>query len=424
MTTGATSPATQVAWYKTITRKQWRALLAAWMGWGLDAMDVMLYSMVIVAVMKELGIDTQTGGMLASVTLLMSAVGGVVFGMVADKIGRIRAMMISMLVYSVFTALCGFAQNLTQLMIFRTILGLGMGGEWVTGAALVNEQWPAEHRAKAQAFVSSGWGFGYAAAAIITGLVMPQWGWRAVFFAGIIPALVAVWIRYNTEESDVWSQHQKEVVKVKSDEPSSLQRLAMVFKKEYLKNTVVVSLLGIFSQFAYWAIVTWIPGYLSMPIEKGGAGLSIVKSSTWVIVMMVGAVLGYVTFGFMADKFGRKKAFGLYFLVSALLVPIYSTTKDPQTLLILGPFIGFFCSGYFSGFGTLLAELYPTEIRATAQGFIYNLGRGLAAFAPYTIGTLALYYGLGGAFMLAAAFFVVSFVLVFFIPETKGKALL
>lgn len=409
-------------WYKEINKTQWRALLASGMGWALDAMDVMLYSMVIVALMKELNINTKTGGLLASFTLLSSALGGIIFGMLADRIGRTKALMGSILIYSIFTGACGLSQTVTQLAIFRILLGLGMGGEWVSGAALITESWPAKHRGKAMGFVQSCWAIGYALAALITAIVMPHYGWRGVFFAGILPALATLWIRYNTEEPTIWVEEKKKASQEKRI-TGSLAGLAEIFRGKYLRLTLTTSFLSICAMFAYWGLFTWIPGYLSMPVEKGGAGLNILKSSTWVIAVQAGAWLGYVTYGFIADKFGRRLSFVLYFLAAAALVLAYGNIRDPNTLLLIGPFVGFFGSGYFSGFGAVLAELYPTHVRATAQGFIYNIGRGLSAFAPFIVGALAVKWGIGAALGITSLAFVLGAFTTIFVPETKGKEL-
>lgn len=411
-----------VPWYREINKTQWRALIASGMGWALDAMDVMLYSMVIVALMKELNIDTKTGGLLASFTLLSSAVGGIIFGMLADRIGRTKALMGSILIYSIFTGACGLSQTVTQLAVFRILLGLGMGGEWVSGAALITESWPAKHRGKAMGFVQSCWAIGYALAAIITAVVMPHYGWRGVFFAGILPALAVLWIRYNTEESVIWVEEKKKALQEKRL-VGSLAGLAEIFRSRHLRLTLTTSFLSICAMFAYWGLFTWIPGYLSMPVDKGGAGLNILKSSTWVIAVQVGAWFGYVTYGFIADKFGRKLSFIVYFLAAALLVLVYGNIRNPNTLLFIGPLVGFFGSGYFSGFGAVLAELYPTQVRATAQGFIYNIGRGVSAFAPFIVGALALKWGIGAALGITSLAFALAAFTTLFVPETKGKEL-
>lgn len=407
-------------WYKEVTKNQWRALIAASSGWALDAMDVMLYSMVLVHVMADLQMDKTTGGFLATLTLLSSAVGGILFGMVADRYGRTKSLMLSIFVYSIFTFLCGFSETVTQLAVFRLLLGIGMGGEWVAGAALITETWDAKHRGKAMGFVQSAWAIGYAFAAIVAGLISPLWGWRGVFFFGIIPALVAIWIRKGTKEPEIWEKMKQESSKVKQAKPKLLE----LFSSKIIRWTMLGAALSVCAQFGYWGLFTWIPSYLGTPIDKGGAGLDILKSTTWIVIMQTGAWFGYVTFGFLADKIGRRKTFILFFVMAALLVPVYGMTHDATSLLLLGPFVAFFGSGYFSGFGSVLAELFPTEIRATGQGFCYNFGRGIAATAPTVVGFMATSIGLGAAFgFLAIAFALAALLVIAFLPETKGKVL-
>lgn len=410
----------QAPWYKEINKTQWRALIAAGSGWALDAMDVMLYSMILVQVMADLQMNQTTAGFLATLTLLSSAIGGILFGMVADRYGRTKSLMISIFVYSLFTFLCGFSETVTQLAIFRLLLGLGMGGEWVAGAALITETWDAKHRGKAMGLVQSAWAIGYALAAIVAGVISPLWGWRGVFFFGLIPALLAIWVRKGTKEPDIWVKSKQNPSQKKSEKP----KLVELFSSKAVKWTVLGSLLSVCAQFGYWGLFTWIPTYLGQPVEQGGVGLDILKSTTWIVIMQTGAWLGYVSFGFMADKIGRRKTFVLFFALAALLVPFYGMTHDPTNLLILGPFVAFFGSGYFSGFGAVLAELFPTEIRATGQGFCYNFGRGVAATAPTVVGFMATTMGLGAAFgFLSISFGLAALLVLFFLPETRGKQL-
>lgn len=408
-------------WYKEVTQTQWRALIAAGSGWALDSMDVMLYSMILVHVMADLQMDQTMGGFLATLTLLSSAIGGILFGMVADRYGRTKSLMLSILIYSLFTFLCGFSQTITHLAIFRFLLGIGMGGEWVAGAALITETWDAKHRGKAMGLVQSAWAVGYALAAIVAGVISPLWGWRGVFFFGIVPALVAIWIRKGTKEPEIWEKMKADESKQKT---KSKPKLAELFSGKILRWTILGAALSVCAQFGYWGLFTWIPSFLGTPIDQGGAGLDIMKSTTWIVIMQTGAWFGYVLFGFMADKFGRRKAFILFFVMAAILVPIYGMTSDATRLLILGPFVAFFGSGYFSGFGAVLAELFPTEIRATGQGFCYNFGRGVAATAPTVIGFMATSIGLGAAFgFLAIAFGLAALLVLLFLPETLGKQL-
>lgn len=411
----------QLPWYKEATKSQWKSLIAAGSGWAMDAFDVMIYSLVIVSIMKEFSLNTAVGGMLASLTLLSSAFGGMMFGVIADKFGRTKALMASILLYSIFTAACGLAQDLQQLIVFRILLGLGMGGEWASGAALITESWPARHRAKAMGLVQSSWTIGYAFAALASMIIVPQFGWRMLFFVGILPALVTFWIRRNIEEPEIWQNQKK--AEASGGKTGIIAGYRILFSRPYLKNTICLAMLLIFAQFGYWGIFTWVPGFLGSPVEQGGAGLNIVKSGVWIIAMQVGGFAGLVSFGFFADKIGRKKAFIIYFAMAAFLIPFYAFTKDPTILLILGPFVTFFGQGHFSGCGPIMAEIYPTKIRATAQGFLYNFGRGVSALGPVAVGALALSKGLGSSLAITSIAFILGIVAMFFLPETKGKEL-
>jgi MFS family permease len=407
-----------MAWYKSITTQQRRALVSASLGWMLDSMDIMLYAMVLAHLMKDFGMSTATAGLMGSLTLLASAVGGIAFGLVADRLGRVKALMGSILIYSVFTGACGLSQNIVQLAVFRVLLGLGMGGEWATGASLVAETWPSEHRGKALGIMQSSWAVGYALAAAITALILPRWGWRAVFFVGVLPALLTLWIQKRVEEPEIWKKSAAE-----KKQRTSVAGLSEIFRRPLLRDTLVTTLVNAGTMFAWWGLFTWIPAYLGMPADQGGLGLSVIKTSTWIIVMQVGMWLGYVSFGFISDSIGRKKTYIIFLFAAAALVILYSSARQNIVLLLLGPLVAFFGTGYFSGFGTITAEIFPTRIRASAQGFTYNIGRGLSALAPFTIGALAKGHGLVLAFYSTAGFFLFSAVAAFALPETKGRSL-
>jgi MFS family permease len=378
-------------------------------------MDVQLYALILVEVMKALSVDRATGGLLASLTLLASAFGGVVLGAVADRIGRTRALMVSIVIYSVFTACCGFCQTVTQLAVCRILLGIGMGGEWAAGAALIAETWPAEHRGKAMGIMQSAWALGYAAAASAVAIVLPRFGWRAVFFIGILPAFAAVWIRSKVPEPAIWVRSRTS--------PRSSVGILRIFSGTQRKNTLVVTLMNAATMFAWWGLFTWIPSYLRLPLDKGGAGLTVVGSSVWIIVMTVGQLIGYVSFGFLSDALGRRKTYLIYLVTATALVPLYGATRQPALLLVLGPLVAFFGTGYFSGFGAITAELFPTDIRAFAQGLTYNIGRVASAVAPFAVGRFAETRGLGSAFSLVAVAFGIAAAFAAFLPETQGRAL-
>jgi MFS family permease len=400
-------------WWRAADARAHRALLAASLGWMLDAFDVMLYAMVLTAVMADLGLTKPQAGLLGSVTLVAAAAGGIVFGFIADRHGRTRALMGSVLLYSIFTGMCGLAQNLWQLAIFRVLLGIGMGGEWASGAALVSEVWPADHRGKALAFMQSSWAIGYGAAAIVTALVLPIWGWRAVFFVGVLPALFTLWVQRHVEEPEMWRRAAR-VARVP---------FADAFRGRLGAVTLAVTLMNACALFGWWGLNTWVPAYLLLPSSEGGIGLGVRATSALVVAMQVGMWFGYVTFGFISDAVGRKRAYVVFLLCASVLLPLYGLTKNPMVLLALGPFVAFFGTGHFSGFGPLTAEIYPTSMRARAQGFTYNIGRIASAAAPFAVGSLAATRGFGAAFLVTGASFLLAAIVWLWIPETHGRDL-
>ena len=407
-----------LGWWHEGTPEGRRALIAAALGWMLDAFDVMLYALVLKSIMTEFGLTTEIAGLLGSATLIASAVGGMIFGVIADRYGRTRALMGSVLIYSIFTAACGFAQSVTQLAVFRVLLGLGFGGEWASGAALVSETWPAEHRGKALGFMQSSWAIGYGLAAIVTMLVLPQWGWRGVFFVGILPALLTIWIRRNVTEPRIWLEARGKVSK-----HTRRARFADVFHGRMLKLTVAVTVMNACTMFAWWGFNLWLPGYLSLPSSAGGMGFSSGVMTGLIVAMQVGMWFGYVTFGFISDAIGRKRAYVTYVLLAAVLIFAFISVDAPLVLLGLGPLAAFFATGYFSGFGAVTAEIYPTAIRATAQGFTYNVGRIASAIAPFAVGSLAQTRGFRAALSLTSVAFVCAAVAWIAIPETRGRQL-
>jgi MFS family permease len=403
-------------WWREAPRSAKKALVAASLGWMLDSFDVMLYSLVLASLMLDLNLSKATAGLLGSMTLLAAAAGGLLFGIFADRFGRTRALMASVLIYAIFTAACGLAHNFIQLAIFRILLGIGMGGEWASGASLVSETWPAEHRGKALGLMQSSWAIGYALAALAAAVVMPLGGWRAVFFVGVLPAFFTLWIRRSIEEPEVWTRTRNKT-------SSAFKGFAEIFRGKLLPLTVVLTLMNACCLFAWWGFNLWVPAYLSLPTSRGGIGLTSSAMSIVVIVMQVGMWIGYVTFGFVSDAIGRKKTYITYLLAAATLLLIYGTTRSPLLLLILGPFVAFFGTGYYTGFAAVTAEIYETRLRSTAQGFTYNAGRVASAVAPFTVGTLAQKHGFGAAFTVGALAFLIAAFFWIWIPETKGRPL-
>jgi len=409
---GRTASSGLLAWWRQGTPEGRRALVAASLGWMLDSFDVMLYALVLAAIMPELGMSKETAGLLGSMTLLSAAAGGIAFGVIADRFGRTRALMASVLIYSIFTAACGLAQNAAQLAVFRVLLGIGMGGEWASGAALVSETWADEHRGKALGLMQSAWAIGYAAAAFVTMLVLPRWGWRAVFLVGILPAFLTLWVRSKVEEPRLWRET-----------PRQRGGFAAIFKGGLLRLTVPLTIMNAFTLFGWWGFNLWLPGYLSLPRESGGMGIPAATMSVFIIAMQVGMWFGYVTFGFVSDRVGRKRTYVVYTVTASMLILLYISVRTPVLLLLLGPFVAFFATGYFSGFGAVTAEVYPTGIRASAQGFTYNMGRVTSALAPFAVGSLAQSHGFQAALSLTSAAFALAAITWIWIPETRGRAL-
>lgn len=410
-------PAQPLAWYRAAGPVQWRSLGAAGLGWTFDGMNMMLYALALSSIQRDFGLSSAVAGSLASVTLFTTAVGGVLGGYFADRFGRARVLSASIMVYSLFTGMVTTSHTIWGLAFWRGVSGFGLGPVWSAGSALVSETWPAEHRGKAIGFMQAGWAVGYLLAAILTGLVLPAYGWRPLFFIGIAPAILAIWIWRRVPEPELWRRSAESIT-------PTAPRFKELFKGLLLKRLIIATMVCSSVLFAYWGLFTWIPAYLSSPISRGGAALSIVRSSAWIVPTQIGAFFGYTSFGIFSDRFGRRPVFQAFVLIAAVLVPIYGlAASSPVTLLLLGPLIGFFAHGFFSVFGAMLAELFPSAVRATAQGLAYNTGRAFGALAPIVIGAVADRRGIGRALAITSAFFIAGGAIIAFLPETKGETL-
>jgi len=440
------------------TPGQRRTLLAAAMGWALDAFDAMLYSLVLALLMRDLGMSKTLAGSLGTLTLLASGIGGVLFGFLADRIGRKQALMASILTYSVCSFASGLATSIAMLAMARFVLGLGMGGEWNTGATLVAESWPTEFRAKAISIVQSSWALGFAAAALVAGPVARYYGWRAVFFVGILPAVITLWIQRSVPESEMWRERMSPQHEAGDDGGNSppfdklragflakdarngapsvrgaacrdvtsyaSARFSVIFKPPYAKHTFALLLFNFFGMFAWWGLFTWLPPYLSLPVEQGGRGFGVMGMTTLMVVLnLCGMFPGYASFGWVADHLGRRKAFLVYTLVAALLIPLYAAARSQGVLLVLGTLVAFFGTGIFSGSGIMGSEIFPTAVRARALGFTYNGARTLSSVAPLVIGRVGQTKGLSWAFYLCAAGYLLAALMTTQLPETKGRRL-
>ena len=415
------------------TPAQRRTLLAAALGWALDAFDAMLYALVLALLMRDLGMSKTTAGLLGTLTLLASGMGGVLFGFLADRVGRKRALMASILTYSVCSFASGLATSIAMLAAARFVLGLGMGGEWNTGATLVAESWPTEFRAKALSIVQSSWAFGFAAAALVAGPVARYFGWRAVFFVGILPALVTLWIRRGVPESAMWEERKLPRPRLATESIGAASRdvtsyvsttFSVIFRPPYVRHTFALLLFNFCGMFAWWGLFTWMPPYLSLPVSQGGRGFGVMGTTTLLVVLnLFGMFPGYASFGWVADRLGRRKAFLLYSLTAALLVPFYAAARSPVALMGLGTLVAFFGTGMFSGSGIMGSEIFPTSVRARALGFTYNGARAMSSVAPLVIGRVGQMKGLGWAFYLCAAGYLLAALITTQLPETRGKQL-
>jgi len=400
----------QFSWGNTSSAQR-RTLVAASLGWMLDAFDVMLYSIVLATLMREFGMNKATAGFLNTLTLIASAIGSFGFGYFADRLGRRRMLSLSILTYSLFTFACGFSSSVTMLAVLRFLLGLGMGGEWNSGATLVAETWPSVWRGRAMGVVSSSWAIGYALAAVTARLVLARYSWRWVFFIGVLPALVTFWIQHDVPEPEIWQKSRKLPVQ------AGLWKAAT-------PRILVLLVMNAFGMFAWWGLFTWIPAYLALPLAKGGRNFSLLDFTSFLTVLnLCGMWPGYILFGYVADRFGRKRSMVAYLFLAAVSVPFFANARTPGWILVTASVTAFFGTGFFTGSGIIGSELFPTPIRATALGVSYNTARGLSAFAPFLIGALGEKYGLSVSFYACGAAFLLASLTAVWVPETKGLEL-
>ncbi|HTU70353.1 MAG TPA: MFS transporter [Candidatus Baltobacteraceae bacterium] len=398
----------------TTTAPQRRAMLASGLGWGLDGFDFYLYVYALPAILTAFSLSKAAGGLLATYTLVASAIGGIAMGTIADRIGRRNALIISIACYTIFTFLSGTAQNYGTLALYRTLEGLGFGGEWAVGSVLIAEWANAPQRGRALGFVQGSWAIGWLLAnfafQIIAATIGLEAGWRYLFFLGIIPALSILYIRRGVTDAPVYTSTRK----------APGWSLAGIFTPRVARTTFFASLLAIGVQSGYYALFAWMPTYLTTQRH-----ISAVTSGSLLYLLIAGSYVGYITAGYINDAIGRKRTFIIFSLCSAAMVPLYlyAVVADWQ-LIIAGPILGYFASGIFSGFGPYLSELFPSDVRGAAQGFCYNLGRGVAGFGPFLIGWLAKVAPIGNAMTIVAIIaYLIAVFAVLFLPETRGKEL-
>ena len=407
-------PAThnEPGWYRTLPKPGKRAFFGAFLGWGLDSYDFWVLPLGITAIAATFGLSNGQSGWLGTTTLICSAVGGVIAGALADRIGRVRTLIVTVLVYAICTALCGLAPNYETLLVLRGLQGIGFGGDWATGAVLVAEYIAAKHRGRAIAVVQSAWAVGWALAVgayvLVFSIADDRWAWRILFLTGVLPAFAVFVLRRGASDAPAYRDKRER------------STIADIVRPDLLRTTVFASILSTGLQGGYYTIATWLPAFLSKEKHLPATGVGGFLAFT-----IGGAFVGYLVGGYLADRIGRKVTFQLFAVLSAVAIVLYTTLPASANgyVMYLGFPLGFCSSAIFSGTGAYLAELYPVRVRATGQGFTYNFGRGVGAFFPTVVGILSTSFGLGGAMAFGALAYVIAFVALFWLPETRDREL-
>ena len=393
----------------------WKALLGSAVGYAMDGFDLLILGFMLTAISSDLLLTPAQAGSLVTWTLIGAVAGGIIFGALSDRFGRIRVLTWTIVLFAVFTGLCAFAQGYWDLLIYRTIAGIGLGGEFGIGMTLAAEAWPARHRARASAYVALGWQIGVLAAALLTPALLPHIGWRGMFLVGIIPAFVAWYLRSHLHEPEIFVQKQSS--QTQTSLFTSFKQL--IKDKATTKVSLGVVVLTSVQNFGYYGIMIWLPNYLSKQL-----GFSLTKSGLWTAATILGMMFGIWLFGQLADRIGRKPSFLLFQLGAIISVVLYSQLTTPELMLIVGAFLGMFVNGMMGGYGALMSEAYPTKARATAQNVLFNLGRAVGGFGPVVVGALVATYSFKFAIaFLALIYFIDMLATLFLIPELKGKVL-
>lgn len=419
-----------------VTRKErWKVMWASIIGYAMDGLDVLILSFAMAAIVSEFGLTLGEGGLIATYTLIGTVLGGYLFGIFADYYGRVHTFSLTIIIFSIFTGACAFADNVTHLNILRFLAGLGLGGEYGIGMTLVSETWPAAKRARATAGVAMGWQAGAVLAAILAAVVLPDYGWRGLFLMGVVPALLAAWARHGIKEPPMWVK-RKEMKKALAARKANGEALTAEEEEQLAEakkfplahlfagpsktvTTLSLTVMTSVQNFGYYGIMVWLPMILLKE-----HGLTTKSMSGWMIVTVIGMIAGIYVFGYLCDRLGRKVPYLIFYVCAAAMVYIYVNLGTPIALLFGGAFLGFFCNGMMAGYGTLLSENYTTDARSTAQNFIFNTGRAVGGFAPAIIGALAQSHGFSAAFALLSCVYIAAAVnVLLFIKDTRGTVI-
>ena len=388
-----------------------KALVASTLGYAMDGFDLLILGFILGPLAAGLHLSRPQAGSLVTWTLVGAVIGGLTAGALSDRYGRVRVLSWTILVFAGFTALCALAQGYWDLLVYRTIAGIGLGGEFGVGMALAAEAWPASKRARATSYVGLGWQAGVLVAAFLTPLLLPYIGWRGMFVVGVIPALLAFGIRRFVGEPALFLDAQKK---------QPINPYSVLFAdREATAASIGIAIMTSVQNFGYYATMIWLPSYLSTQL-----GFSLTQSSLWISATVLGGAVGMLIFGFMADRVGRKPLFVAFQIGAAIMALVFPNVTQPNLLLLVAGISGIFLSGMIGGYGALIAESYPTQGRSTAQNVLFNFGRGVGGFGPLVIGLLATQYSLATALSFLVVIWIVDvFATVFLIMERKGEPL-
>jgi MFS family permease len=411
-------------WLQSTSASERRALLATYAGYGLDGFDFMIYSFIIPTLLTLWSMSKAEAGYIASGALITSAIGGWAAGVLADRFGRARILQLTVLWFAVFTFLSGFTHDFGELFVTRAMQGFGFGGEWSVGSVLVAEIIDARHRGKATGLVQSSWSVGWAAAALafwaVSAMVPPAVAWKILFWLGILPGLLVIYIRRKVPEPAIFTQMRAQRIARAGNLPARRGAFLDIFRPPLLRTTILATMLSTGMLAAYYSITTWLPTFLANERH-----LSVSASTGYLLMLISGSLAGYLVSAWLTDVIGRRRGFILFAACAMVLILLYTHLPVAGGMFLIGFPLGFFILGIFSGMGACLAELYPSDVRGSGQGFTYSVGRGIGGLCPSLIGVLSTRFPLGDAI---AGFTVAAYALVIVsalaIPETRGRVLI
>lgn len=391
----------------------WKTLAGSAIGYAMDGFDLLILGFMLPAISAALALTPSESGALVTWTLVGAVAGGIIFGALSDACGRVRVLTWTIVLFAVFTGLCAFARGFTDLLIYRTIAGIGLGGEFGIGMALAAEAWPAHKRARVSSYVALGWQSGVLLAALLTPLLLPHIGWRGMFLLGVVPALVAWLVRNKLHEPEIFVRNVDSTRK----KPNAFRLL--VSDARTMRTSLGIVILCAVQNFGYYGIMIWLPTYLGKTL-----GFSLTKSAMWTSVTILGMMVGVFAFGHLADRIGRKPTFLIFQAGAVAMVLAYAPLRDPITMLWAGAVMGMFVNGMIGGYGAVISEAYPTAARATAQNVLFNIGRAVGGFGPIVVGSLAAAYSFQVAIALLASIYALDMLAtIFLVPELKGTEL-